>query len=78
MELAAERWPGYDKMWNELIAQHQFLANLNSTIITNFADDAAPCTARAGDTCFNAAFVVPKNKEAGGFLFHQSPFQLNI
>jgi hypothetical protein len=27
-------------------------------------DDAAPCTARVGDTCFNMAFAVPKNKAA--------------
>jgi hypothetical protein len=47
----------------EMIDKHGIFLDMTGTILTNFADDAPPCTARKGDTCINVSIAVPAEME---------------
>ena len=62
-KLGEEKWEKFP-MLMELMDKYGVFFNANGTILTNFVDDAAPCTARKGDTCINLAVSVPAEMEA--------------
>ena len=63
MKSGEENWEKFP-MLMEMIEKYGIFMDTNGVILTNFADDAAPCTARKGDTCINISIAVPTSMEA--------------
>ena len=63
MKSGEEKWEKFP-MLMEMIEKYGVFLDTSGVIFTNYADDAAPCTARKGDTCINLSIVVPASMEA--------------